>query len=156
MTIIKSRWCGCMAVFCAVATVSAVDYYVAAGGTAALWAVHATNCLAVGNAPYDVMWMTLANTCMWVTDGNPNRSDETASPAVNCTKIADPKFVASPGKGECAYSLRLSSPCRDAGLYFDWMADAVDMLGNPRVKFDRVDIGAFECCAQYCATFFVR
>ena len=95
MTIIKSRWCGCMAVFCAVATVSAVDYYVAAGGTAALWAVHATNCLAVGNAPYDVMWMTLANTCMWVTDGT-------------------------------------------------------------RVKFDRVDIGAFECCAQYCATFFVR
>lgn len=126
------------------------------GGEAALWAVHATNCLVVGNTPCDVKWMTLAHTCMWATDSNPSRPDETAAPCVNGTKIADPKFVAVPGKTEGPYSLRLSSPCKDKGVAFDWMAGAVDILGNPRVKFDAPDIGACECCAQYGAAVIVR
>lgn len=126
------------------------------GGEAAIWAVCATNCLLAGNVPYDVKWMSQANTCMWVTDGNPERPDETATPAVNCAKIDDPKFVAEPRAGECAYSLRLSSPCRDKGVFCDWMTDATDLLGNPRVKFDAVDIGALECSAKFGAAMIIR
>ena len=54
------------------------------------------------------------------------------------------------------YSLKHNSPCRDRGLLLDWMsADAVDLLGNPRVVRDGrplaedpaalPDIGCYEC-----------
>ncbi len=41
------------------------------------------------------------------------------------------------------YRLRANSPCVDAGLYQDWMAEAMDLDGNMRVR-GVVDIGAYE------------
>ncbi len=40
-----------------------------------------------------------------------------------------------------------SSPCHDAGRNEDWMAEATDLYGRPRLFGKRVDIGAAECQA---------
>ena len=54
----------------------------------------------------------------------------------------DPLFK-NPAKGD--YLISRLSPAHNAGLYEDWMADAFDLIGNPRVdhKTD-VDIGCYE------------
>ena len=64
----------------------------------------------------------------------------------NCIPIAhgtacvtgDPQFK-NAAAGD--YRIRGSSPCRDKGLYQDWMADAVDFFDNPRARGRHVDIG---------------
>ena len=53
-----------------------------------------------------------------------------------------------------AFMLRASSPCRDTGIYFDWMNGATDIAGNPRVKYGMVDMGALECI-QSLGTYFL-
>jgi hypothetical protein len=68
---------------------------------------------------------------------------------VNGNRSADPRFVdpgaasgheAAPGN----YAPRPGSPCVDAGVMLDWMAGARDVAGNPRLRGDGVDIGAYE------------
>ena len=54
----------------------------------------------------------------------------------------DPKFV---GKGELPYELRRASPLRTSGQVLDWMADATDLAGNPRLRDGAVDIGCYQC-----------
>ncbi len=39
---------------------------------------------------------------------------------------------------------RRGSPAINAGLYQEWMDDAVDLDGRPRILQDAVDIGAYE------------
>ena len=59
----------------------------------------------------------------------------------NCI-VADPLFRDAEA-GD--YRIRPNSPCRDAGLYREWMENATDFWGNPRVDVQqRVDIGAHE------------
>jgi len=53
----------------------------------------------------------------------------------------DPQFVDF-GGGDC--HLSDNSPCIDAGANQDWMWDAVDPDGNPRVIGTKVDMGAYE------------
>lgn len=60
---------------------------------------------------------------------------------VNGNMTADPMFAA-PQAGN--YRLMSCSPCRNAGDNLDWMIDAVDLAGNPRLKHGRVDMGAYE------------
>lgn len=64
---------------------------------------------------------------------------------------ADPLFrIGGSGFGTNAtlgvYELRGASPCRDVGSNQTWMANAVDLIGNPRISpaGGRVDMGAFE------------
>ena len=54
----------------------------------------------------------------------------------------DPKFV---GKGELPYELRRASALRTSGLVLDWMEDATDLAGNPRLRDGAVDIGCYQC-----------
>jgi len=42
------------------------------------------------------------------------------------------------------YRLRASSPCVNAGANLDWMSGALDLDGNRRINWNRVDLGAYE------------
>jgi len=71
--------------------------------------------------------------------GNPNHSciqDWAGGGEGNIAE--DPRFV----KG--GYRLKAGSPCIDAGMNEDWMQDAVDLDGNPRIWAGTVDMGAYE------------
>ena len=63
----------------------------------------------------------------------------------------DPQFVDPSGPDgnpqtweDNDYRLLADSPCIDSGQNQDWMWDAVDLDGNPRIWNGRVDIGAYE------------
>ena len=60
-----------------------------------------------------------------------------------CVTITNPKFV---GSGEHPYTPKTSSPLvKNKGVRLDWMDDALDLAGNPRLKDGQVDIGAYQC-----------
>ncbi len=66
---------------------------------------------------------------------------ETFMPNTNCVFTSNPRFV-DMENGD--YHLTRKSPLRDAGLDRDWMTNAVDLDGNPRVFGKAVDIGCYE------------
>ena len=77
----------------------------------------------------------------------------------------DPKFVGIDGTVSLteataksapppAWAIRASSPCRDTGLLLPGQASETDVLGNPRVKYGIVDMGALECI-QSLGTYFL-
>ncbi|MBO7686448.1 MAG: hypothetical protein J6V72_08695 [Kiritimatiellae bacterium] len=78
----------------------------------------------------------------------------------------DPKFVGidvtqtateSAKDAPCAaYAIRLGSPCRDKGMALPGQATETDALGNPRVKYGGVDMGALECIQSLSTYFLVR
>jgi len=90
-----------------------------------------TNCIIWGNrAPSgSQIWSsrTPTHSCIqdWTGGGEGNISE-------------NPQFV----KG--GYQLKADSPCIDAGRNDDWMWDAVDPDGSPRISNARVDMGAYE------------
>lgn len=61
--------------------------------------------------------------------------------AANGCVNADPKFTDA-ANGD--FTLKSSSPCRDAGMSESWMADATDLAGSARVFGDRPDMGCYE------------
>ena len=54
---------------------------------------------------------------------------------------ADPMFL-NPDRGD--YHLNPRSPCLNAGANMNWMVDAVDLDGKKRLRYGRVDMGAYE------------
>jgi hypothetical protein len=52
--------------------------------------------------------------------------------------------VAPVFEGEADFHLQSSSPCINAGTNLEWMAEATDLDGIPRIADGRVDMGAFE------------
>ena len=53
----------------------------------------------------------------------------------------DPQFV---NAREANYSLASNSPCIDAGM-IQQLRTAVDLAGNPRIRGNKTDLGAYEC-----------
>ena len=53
----------------------------------------------------------------------------------------DPRFADQEAGN---YQLSLDSPCIDAGVAQEWMTNAFDVIGNPRIEQQAVDIGAHE------------
>ena len=69
--------------------------------------------------------------------GNVNRAHEEYA-------VWNPKFMFSRDAAN-PYTLQLSSPARGWGAVSDWMADSSDLVGNPRLRDGKVDIGCYEC-----------
>ena len=65
-------------------------------------------------------------------------------PDPNCITTA-PRFVSADD-----FRLKLASPCVDAGINRDWMADALDLAGGYRIdrQVGRVDMGCYEYTAR--------
>ena len=55
-----------------------------------------------------------------------------------------------------AFGLRAGSPCRDAGVTLAGQTAGTDAIGNPRVKYGSVDMGALEYCNPMGSSIFVR
>ena len=51
------------------------------------------------------------------------------------------------GFAPSAFAIKAGSPCRDSGLLLAGQRNETDLLGNPRVKYQGVDMGALECCS---------
>ena len=62
--------------------------------------------------------------------------------AANGCVNADPRFVDAVN-GD--FSIHRKSPCRDAGIAESWMTGLCDIVGNPRIYGNNVDIGCYEC-----------
>ncbi len=67
----------------------------------------------------------------------------------------DPQFVDRDGHdddpqtyGDNDYRLLRTSPCIDSGVNEDWMWEAVDLDGNPRILHGTVDMGAYEASLE--------
>lgn len=63
----------------------------------------------------------------------------------------DPLFVNASADN---FRLTSSSPCIDSGVLFNWMYQANDLDGNPRIIGDSVDIGAYEFTPDFWCSFF--
>ncbi len=73
-----------------------------------------------------------SNCCLWPLPIVESHTDCVTS---------QPLFVDAAGGN---FRLTANSPCRDAGLYQEWMAGATDLDGRNRVVGGGVDIGAYE------------
>jgi hypothetical protein len=63
------------------------------------------------------------------------------SNGVNGNVSANPQFA---GAATNNFRPLLSSPCVNAGANLPWMAGALDLDGNPRIRSGRVDMGVYE------------
>lgn len=99
-----------------------------------------TNCVITGNATDVNLGSVLSPShCRW------GKSTGTlAADAVDC-KAADIRFVTDLKSGEGPYSIAGDSPCYNAGVSLAELENETDILGNPRVKYGALDIGACEC-----------
>ena len=102
----------------------------------------------------DGCYGVITNCIVWGNHGGKQVYDSTA-PVHSCIQEwteggegnigGDPRFV-DPDSGD--YRLSRGSPCIDAGKNEDWMEDAVDLDGNPRIIHGgcslTVDMGAYE------------
>lgn len=111
-----------------------------------------TNCVFAGNGTDMHSGVPVAVNCVWKDD----RGSSPPSTMVDCQANVDPRFAGARGTFS-PYEIRSSSPCRDKGLLQDWMTDdAKDLKGDPRVRFGKVDVGAFECFSIPGVSVFVR
>jgi hypothetical protein len=61
--------------------------------------------------------------------------------AVGDNTVQDPQFIDQPNGN---YRLAPTSPCIDAGLNEAWMVGSTDLDGDPRIRNEKVDLGAWE------------
>ena len=102
-----------------------------------------TNCL-VGSVEY----IPSAVNSFWRYGAVDNQtgcvSGEDKDPKFEGVTLADPPTVIV-GYAPEAFMIKAGSPCRDTGLLLDGQRNETDVLGNKRVKYNGVDMGALEC-----------
>ncbi len=101
----------------------------------------AVNTIISGCTPYDVTASTAPTmvNCLYQTSSGTFAEGR----LVNCVQ-GNPRYDL---ESDVPGAIRRSSPAYNAGLGDAWILDLVgetDFAGNPRVKFDRIDIGAIE------------
>ncbi|MDD5677406.1 MAG: choice-of-anchor Q domain-containing protein [Kiritimatiellae bacterium] len=87
-----------------------------------------------GSNWFGTVAFTVTNCCTMPTNALPGGNNLNADPL-----FADP--------GNTNYHLTTRSPCINAGIYSNWMANAVDLDGQPRINQrygGTVDMGAYE------------
>ena len=71
-------------------------------------------------------------------------SGEDKDPKFEGVTVADHPTVIV-GFAPSAFAIKSGSPCRDRGLLLAGQRNETDIFGNPRVKYEGVDMGALEC-----------
>lgn len=141
----------CSLTNCLVAWNSALDY---SGGTdsgGGTWNGTNYNCTIVSNFSADVgggvYGSVMYNSISW--DNNTNDAGGYVAfyscgvgyPLVNGNITDNPLFE---GSGADPYRLSRDSPCLNKGTNQAWMANALDLAGEMRIRYGRVDMGAYE------------
>ncbi len=113
------------------------------------------------NSGADEGTITNINTIVYYNDNNHSVADNVFW--VNSCTTPEPAHNWSPENGVTAdpdldaeFKPRGGSPVINAGLNQDWMLDAVDLAGNPRILHDTVDMGAYELFVPMSTLFMVR
>ena len=96
----------------------------------------------------------VTNTLVWanVSEGEtPIYLTQTGGALSHCcvnglpaAKDADGNFAADPVFKKDTWTLSGASPCVNAGVNAEWMAEATDLAGDPRILNKTVDIGCYE------------
>ena len=127
--------------------------YLLRAGNGSLFRPSFVNCAIVGNT-YDgavardvssrqgAQYMTLTNCAYCVMSNRVVQAEGVEDSGVFQVTRDACKFV---GTGSHPYSLKFNSPLREKGLVLDWMAEATDLAGNPRLRDGKVDIGCYQC-----------
>lgn len=107
---------------------------------------YATNCIVYGHPNTDVYNAQALVNSLWGVDMTSHgQTDPRLALAVNCKARVNPQFTMQTGTNACPFSLKGSSPARNAGLPLDWMTVMdKDILGNDRVRESAPDMGACE------------
>ena len=124
------------------------------------------NCTVWGNLNglRNVSRATLTNSVAWSVEDNIHSAvnsfwrSGTVANQTGCISGTDknPKFVGIDGTIQLteaqaksapwsAWAIRVSSPCFNRGLLLPGQREEKDVLGNPRVRYGGVDMGALEC-----------
>ena len=84
--------------------------------------------------------------CLWTEGRALPESGVTVSELIQ----KKPRFVAGSDRYPDApyYQLRNPSPAVNKGVNAPWMETALDLDGNPRIKWETVDIGCYECVLE--------
>jgi len=119
----------------------------------------------VGTTPYGPPGGSITNCIVWANT-SPSQVYDSVGLSFCCIQdwtgggggniALDPQFVDPDGPdnnpdtyADNDYRLLAGSPCIDRGKNEDWMADALDLDGNPRILAGisslTVDMGAYEC-----------
>ncbi len=123
-------------------------YIFARGFSSAGYAGVFANCAIIGNTGSDISAMDYGSlvfsNCVYATKkwGRTFLDGFEDGENWQLDSVAQAKFT---GKNPNPYSLRLSSPLRGKGLVLDWMEDGTDLVGNPRLRDGKVDVGCYQC-----------
>jgi len=110
------------------------------GGIYAKSAARLANCIIY----YNTSVGTYTN---YRAEGSSTFTNCCATPTNNATflgsgNIEGPPLFVNTNAGD--YRLSSGSPCINTGLNGDWMTNAVDLDGRQRLRYERVDMGAYE------------
>lgn len=83
-------------------------------------------------------WSVSAGATLAVTNSCTAPTNDLAGSGI---VASDPQFADAAGG---VYRLTGGSPCINSGTNQDWMTSAVDLSDKRRIRYDRVDMGAYE------------
>jgi len=99
-----------------------------------------SNCIIYGNISYDVKDLSVESNCYYSCIGSNSAGTNHVANRGNVYN-ASPQFVDTSAGN---YHLSGNSPCIDTGTNINWTSSDVDLDGQPRLRYGRVDMGCYE------------